>query len=348
MIESTLHINVTAVQENWRALHAMSGSDVETGAVVKADGYGLGAARISLILRQAGVRSFFVAQMGEGVELRSALGDDCTIYILTGHLPGGAPNLKRSALTPILNSAEQFARHMSQCPDLPFALQLDTGMNRLGMEPREFASIRESAMRAGPVLVMSHLACAEEPGHGMNATQLNEFRLLTEGLQVRRSLSATGGILLGEGYHFDLTRPGIGMFGGLPFAAARPVISLDIPVIQHRIVKPGEAVGYGADWVADSTRNIATISAGYADGIFRHLGPGAVFYSGDRPCPVVGRISMDLITVDISDLEKTPESLQLLGPNCSVDQFAEAAGTIGHEVLTVLGSRYRKNYFKSD
>ncbi|MDE0347868.1 MAG: alanine racemase, partial [Boseongicola sp.] len=161
---------------------------------------------------------------------------------------------------------------------------------------------------------------------------------------LRRSLAATGGILLGPQYHFDLTRPGVGLYGGQPFGEARPVIQLDVPVIQTRTVQPGETVGYGNAWTATAPTKVATISAGYADGLLRAAAPGAVVLAGNTPCPVVGRISMDLITVDVSGLHKVPDTLQVIGPDFPVDAFAEAAGTIGYEILTSLGARYERVY----
>jgi alanine racemase len=189
---------------------------------------------------------------------------------------------------------------------------------------------------------MSHLACADEPDHPMNAHQLNVFKELTQGLDVPRSLAATGGLLLGPDYHFDLTRPGIGLYGGAPFDQASPVVTLDIPVIQIRDLDPGETAGYGNAWTATRPSRIATIGAGYGDGLIRSMGPRAFLYDGKTPCPVVGRVSMDMITVDISDLDRDPDYLTILGSMQTVDDLAEAAGTIGYEILTSLGHRYNK------
>ena len=344
MAESILRISLDAVQANWRALDRMSAPHVETAAVVKADGYSLGAAEIAVCLRQAGARSFFVAQAAEGAQIRRSLDDSARIFVLGGHMSGDEAHLAGCRLIPMLNSREQFARHVRLLPGRPFGLQLNTGMNRLGMDAEEFRDILPAALEAGPELVMSHLACAEEPGNGMNARQLKVFLDMAGSVKVPKSLAATGGILLGPDYHFDMTRPGIGLYGCFPYAAAEPVVSLDIPVIQVRTVKPGGAVGYGADWVAKEERRIATISAGYADGIFRMLGSRAVLHWKRRSCPVVGRISMDLITVDVTGLPADPESLQLLGGSQPVDDLASAAQTIGHEVLTSLGGRYKRVY----
>ncbi len=339
-----LTIDLDAVCANWRALDALSGSEVETAAVVKADAYGMGAARTAEALAAAGARSFFVALAEEGVALRDALGGQPDIYVLAGHMEGESDALASARLVPLLNAPEQMSRHAANTPAHPFGVQLDTGMNRLGFEPSDWNDCRGKLPESGPLLVMSHLACADEPGHPMNARQLEAFRRMTDGIPSRRSLSATGGILLGPEYHLDLTRPGIGLYGGRPFADARPVIRLDVPVIQTRTVQPGETVGYGNAWTATAATRVATISAGYADGLLRSAAPGAVALAGDTPCPVIGRISMDLVTVDVSGLPEAPESMQVIGPDLPVDALANAAGTIGYEILTSLGARGERVY----
>ena len=344
MSRATLSIDIGAIAANWRALDARSAAQVETGAVVKADAYGLGAARVATALAAAGVRSFFVALAEEGAQLRAALGPGPTIGVFSGHMAGDAALIGEHALTPMLNSPEQVDRHFAQLPGHPFGIQLDSGMNRLGIEPADWAGLRQPVMAAGPGLIMSHLACADEADHPMNARQLAVFRDLTDGLGVARSLAATGGILLGADYHFDLTRPGIGLYGGAPFEEASGVVRLSLPVIQTRALSPGETVGYGNSWQADRPSRIATVAAGYADGLIRAMSGRATLWAGQAPCPLVGRVSMDLITVDVTDLPETPESLDILGPAQGVDALAEAAGTIGYEILTGLGPRYARHY----
>lgn len=342
MSTARLTIDLDALATNWRDLNARTG--VETAAVVKANGYGLGVADVARALRKEGVRQFFVAVAEEGVILRKALGKGARINILSGHMAGDTPLLRDAELTPILNSIDQMVRHVEALPGHAFGIQLDTGMNRLGLEDAEWTALRDLALAQSPTLVMSHLACADEPDHAMNARQLKRFTEMTQGIDAPRSLAATGGILLGPDYHFDLTRPGIGLYGGLPFVDARPVITLDIPVIQVRDVAPGETVGYANAWTARSPSRIATIAAGYADGIIRAMGPKAHLHVGSSAVPVVGRISMDLIGVDVTGLAAEPETLQLIGPHQSVDTVAEFAGTIGYEILTSLGDRYSRTY----
>lgn len=337
---SLLKINPAALAANWRALDAVSRS--ETAAVVKADGYGLGSGFVARTLAQAGARSFFVAVAEEGAAVRQALGPGPSIGVFGGHMEGDTSVLRDHMLTPMLNSVDQMLRHVEALPGHPFGIQLDTGMNRLGMEPAEWAALRDIALEQNPKLVMSHLACADDPGHAMNARQRTVFQEMTDGIGVPRSLAATGGTLLGQDYHFDMTRPGIGIYGGMPFEDAEAVVTLEAPVIQIRDLAPGETVGYGNSWTAQRPSRIATISAGYADGLIRAMGPRALVYFDTRPCAVVGRVSMDLITVDITDLDTTPKSLALLNDQQTVDDLAEAAGTIGYEILTSLGPRYHR------
>lgn len=332
-----------ALCANWRALNDASGS-AAAGAVVKADAYGLGMDRVAPALAREGARQFFVAIAEEGATLRNTLGAGPEIFVFSGHMAGDTDLVRDYGLTPLLNSVDQCVLHLERLPGHPFGIQLDTGMNRLGMEPAEWAAVRDLVMPLAPRLVMSHLACADEPGHGMNSQQLAAFRSMTTGLSAPLSLAATGGTLLGPDYHFDLTRPGIGVYGGLPFIDAQPVVELSLPVIQIRDVEAGETVGYGNTWVAERPSRIATVSGGYADGLIRMMGPKAVMRADETACPVVGRVSMDLIGVDVTDAPFDPTDLTLIGRHHSVDTVADWAGTIGYEILTSLGTRYARSY----
>ncbi len=335
-----LIIDLGAVVANWKALAAKA-PGARPAAVVKADAYGLGAARVGPALYEAGARDFFVAVASEGRALRPYLPDDARIMILSGHMEGE----DLTGLTPVLNSPEQYFRDRTLRRGQPFAIQLDTGMNRLGMEAGEWSAIRSEVMANGPAFIMSHLACADEPDHPANRQQLAAFRAMTDGLEVPRSLAATGGTLLGPDYHFDMIRAGVGMYGGLPFTEARPVVTLGLPVIQVRDVQPGESVGYGYAWNAARPSRIATVAAGYADGLARALGKdGLELWAGDKSCPVVGRISMDLITVDVTDLPLVPAELEVLNSRQGVDDLAAIGGTIGYEILTSLGARYPRRW----
>ncbi|MEL7176280.1 MAG: alanine racemase [Pseudomonadota bacterium] len=339
---ASLTIDLPALVANWRALDAMT--NCETGATVKANGYGLGAAKVARSLAQAGARHFFVAVAEEGATIREALGPGPAIHVFSGHMRGDTDMIADLHLTPMLNSVEQLTRHLEALPGHPFGVQLDTGMNRLGLEPAEWDALREIILQQNPVMVMSHLACADTPDHPMNAQQLAAFHAMTDGISAPRSLAATGGVLLGPEYHFDMCRPGVGLYGGAPFTDAAPVAYLDLPIIQVRDVAEGETVGYSNTWEAKRMSRIATVSAGYADGVIRAMGPNAHLRFGEEICPVVGRISMDLITVDITDLDEEPRALSLLDDKQTVETLADAAGTIGYEILTSLGARYGRRY----
>ena len=342
MSTGQLTVDLGAVGANWRALNAMT--SVETAAVVKADGYGLGAAEVAATLSRQGVKTFYVAYAEEGATVRAAVGARPQIRVLTGHMKGDTATITEHDLTPILSSIDQIDRHFAEMPDRPFGLQLDTGMNRLGLEWDDWAKVAEATLRKKPVVVMSHLACADEADHPMNPYQLDVFHQMTDGITTPRSLAATGGILLGREYHFDECRPGIGLYGGLPFSGARPVARLELPVVQIRDLTEGEVVGYGNSWQAERPTRLATLAAGYADGLLRAASNRATLWSGRTPCPLVGRISMDLVTVDVTDLDRDPTALSILSPEQTVDDLARAAGTIGYEVLTSLGARYTRRY----
>lgn len=344
MTTSTLTIDLEALAENWRALNALSDPAVETGAVVKANGYGLEAGRVSRALAQAGARRFFVAAAEEGLKVRRALGEGPEIWVFSGHGNTDTDMIRDLQLRPMLNSIDQMLRHVEALPGHPFGVQLDTGMNRLGMEPGEWNAVKALAQDANLQMVMSHLACADDPDHTMNVHQLQMFREMTDGVDVKRSLSATGGILLGPEYHFDVTRPGIGLYGGAPFEDAYPVVHLSLPVLQIRELEVGETVGYGNSWVAERPSRIATVAAGYGDGLLRAIGGSTVVFAEGTPCPLVGRVSMDLITVDVTDLAQVPEALEILNEVQTVDDLADNAGTIGYEILTSLGRRYTRRY----
>ena len=336
-MRATLTIDLTAIAQNWRALDTLSVG--ETGAVVKADAYGLGIAQVASTLLAAGARTFFVALAEEGVALRAAIGPQPRIFVFSGYMNGDAEAVVTANLIPLLNSAEQTARFMGEQSGRPYGFQIDTGMNRLGMEVDEVATLKTLK----PQLVMSHLACADEPQHPQNTEQLAIFQAMNA-FDAPTSIAATGGISLGADYHMDLTRPGIGLYGGLPFADAKPVVTLSLPIIQTRIVETGESVGYGASWIASRPSKIATVAAGYADGLIRAMGEKAMLYASNTPCPMVGRVSMDLITVDVTDLNEIPESLDILNATQTIDVLADAAQTIGYEILTGLGGRYKRRY----
>ena len=338
VIEAVLSIDLGAVVGNWRRLGAAHGAPC--AAVLKADGYGLGAAPVGRALAAAGCRHFFVAHLAEGLALRAALGPGAMVAVLNGFAAGadGA-----AGLTPVLNSLADVSAHQGR----PAILQLDTGMARLGVPPEECSQL------AGlqPLFLMTHLACADRSDHPLNAAQAGRFaaaRALFPG--VAASLAASSGIFLGPDFASDLARPGAALYGLNP-TPGRPnpmlsVVRLEAPVLQVREIPAGTPVGYGASWVAERPSRVATVAAGYADGYLRALSGRAIASFQGQPVPLIGRVSMDLTTFDVTDLPalRPGDALTLIGPGCTPDDLAERAGTIGYEILTSLGARYRRQY----
>lgn len=349
-----LTIDLGAVAANYRALAGCAHPAV-CAAVVKADAYGLGAAKVAPALARAGCRHFFVAHAEEGIALRAVLGGDPTLYVLHGPMPGTEAAFHAHGLVPVLNSAAQVAGWVAfaqqQGAVLPAVLQVDSGMNRLGVPKAELDAL-DGLAALDLRFVMSHLACADDPGHPANAAQLGHFRtLLARWPRAAASLAASSGIFLGPQFRFDLVRPGAALYGVAPQPGPnpmRPVVRLQARVIQVREIARGAAVGYGQTWHAPGPARIATIGAGYADGFLRSASNRGSAWLGDLCLPFAGRVSMDSITLDAS---AAPEGalrpgacVDLIGPRWTVDDAAAAAGTIGYEVLTALGHRYHRRY----
>jgi alanine racemase len=353
-------VDLSAVRANYRLLRSRVGASTLCAGVVKADAYGLGASYVSRALLAEGCRHFFVAHLDEGLALRPCLPRSADIFVLNGLSRGAERECAVAGLVPVLNSMEQ-AEAWSDCARglarvLPAVVQVDSGMNRLGLMPRDVVVFVEEYPRSGMFdlrFVMSHLACADTPADEANAMQLSVFRRLAAFFpDMPRSLANSSGIFLGRDYHFDLVRPGAALYGINPDPAAanpmRPVVRLAAKVIQLREVSRGDRVGYGLDYSAPAMSRLATLSIGYADGLHRLWGKnGAVFFEGKR-LPVVGRVSMDSIVVDASSVAPGrigPDSeVEVIGDRQPIDDLACAAGTIGYEALTALGHRYRRIY----
>ena len=348
-----LTIDLDAVAANLAALRHIAGS-AEVAPVVKADGYGLGVGPLTRRLHAEGARAFHVARVGEAEALRGALGPrDADILVLDGCPGGCAPRMAAARLTPVLNTIDQVAE-WRRAEGGEAWLHVDTGMNRLGLTVDEAQALAQSPDRLRGVEVvgvMSHLACATTPGDARSATQRARYREVAALFpNARRSLCATAGMFLGADYLFDHVRPGIGLLGGGPFDApdARigSVVTLEAPVLQLRILRAGESVGYGAGFTATETRRIAIVAAGYADGFLRAGAPGAYGMLDGRRLPVLGRISMDLTAFDASDCDaaRPGAPVTLIGPDLPVDVVASNAGTIAHDVLTGLGARAERRW----
>ena len=371
----TLTVDLGAIAANYRLLaDRVRTSDAEAAvvcaAVVKADAYGLGADRVAPTLAAAGCRVFFVATLSEAVDLRTLFRDAgiadnrIEVFVLNGAPPDTAAEVTAHRLVPVLNSLPQMDAWATIGRDrgiaVPAAVHVDTGMSRLGLSDEDVDRLATQPERLDGIdlcLIMSHLACAEEQGHPLNAQQRQAFIAACQRLpKTRASLANSSGIFLGTDYHANLVRPGAALYGVSP-TPDRPnpmqqVVTLTGRIIQVRTIDRGRTVGYGATHIAPRRQRIATVAVGYADGYPRALGNCGRGFVGEHEVPVVGRISMDLTTFDVTDapefLAAPGRTVELIGAHVSVDQAAEDAGTIGYEILTRLGRRYVRRYIGDD
>ena len=351
-----LSIDLAALVENWRRLQDRA-APARAAAVVKANGYGLGVEPIATALRDAGCEMFFVAHPREGADARAALGPGPRIFVLNGFQVGadGQRDYAEHGLSPAIGSEEELARWKASNPRSPFALHLDTGMNRLGFESLDAllgALARHG--RDGAELLMSHFVSSEEPANPINAIQIKRFNRARAALNLPATLANSSGVFLPDA-PCDWIRPGYALYGGNPTPdeanPMRAVASLDVAIQQTRWISAGDACGYNSLWTAKRRTRLATLLAGYADGLPRTAGAtdsrhGAEVLIGGRRCPLVGRVSMDLTIADVTDAPpeaSAPGALaRFFGPDLPLDDFAARCGTIGYNVLTSLGPRYAR------
>ncbi len=357
-----LTIDLGAIAANYRLLRRQAAPGA-CAAVVKANAYGLGLDAVAPTLWRAGARVFFVALPDEALVLRSLL-PDAHIGVLGGLLPGSADTLADAAIWPVLNHLGEvaawagLARRIGRSP-LPAFLHVDTGMNRLGLPPDERARLAaDPSLLDGIDLrgIISHLACADDADSPMTAAQARTFRDALATLPIApSSLANSSGLFRPAASGFDLARPGMALYGLNPTPERanpmRPVVTLTVPVLQVRHVDRPMTVGYGASYQVAQPAKIATIPVGYADGLLRSVSNCGVVWLAGRPAPIVGRVSMDLVTADVTgipgDLAAPGQPVELLGPNQDADTLAKAAGTIGYEMLTGLGGRFRRQYLQT-
>lgn len=352
-----LTIDLEALAHNYRVLKAEAGG-VEAAPVLKGDAYGLGAGPVARRLWAEGARGFFVARVSEGVALRRELGSErpARILVLDGLPPGSAQTVADAGLTPVLTSLPQvdaaglFATQAGQ--RLTVGLHFDSGMNRQGMSPADARALALSPDRLRGLdvdLVMSHLGTATDPQSPRSARQLAVFQPVRDLFpEARASLAASAGIFLGEAYRFDLVRPGVSLYGGGPFEVTHPdlkqVATFEAPILDVRVIAPGETLGYGDGLVIDRPTRVAVVAAGYADGLIRagKAGGQGWFAGARRPILI---INMDLIVLDIGDAPARPgQMIELLGPNAPIDDLAAAAGTVAHECLVRISERAERVY----
>jgi len=360
---AVLTVDLSALRANWARLNQVSGR-AECAGVIKADAYGLGLAPIARALTNEGCKTFFVATVDEGRAAREVQ-PGATIYVLDGLLPGAEAQYTGFDLRPVLSSlpeARDWAAYSrARGPRLAAAVHIDTGMNRLGMpqaELEQLAAAPDLLASFETTLVMSHLACADHADSPMNELQHQRFEELRVKLPpAPASLSNSGGTFMGPRYHFDLVRPGIALYGGRAHEDTpnpmRPVVRLAARILQVREVAPGATIGYGATYKVQRPSRIATIACGYADGFLRALSvatgeAGPVGYIGDYPVPIVGRVSMDFTTVDVTsvppELARRGAWVEVMGHRVTVDDLTDRAGTIGYELLSRLGQRVYRVY----
>ena len=362
-----LTIDLAALAGNWRRLSSLA-KGAACAAVVKADAYGIGLEPAVRALSRAGCETFFVAHLSEAIRAR-AVAPAATIYVLNGLLPGTAASYAEFKLRPVLGSREEIGEWAGFCraerPNLPAAIHVDTGMNRLGLPISEALTLaRDPVLRDfETALLMSHLVSAEELANPINRRQIDAFAGIRQAFpHVPASLANSSGIFLPENPHYDLVRPGYALYGGNPTPGRlnpmAPVVRLEGRVIQVRTVQDGETAGYNATWTARGTRKLATVSVGYADGYPRSASntdqtieaqaPGGEAIVAGYRCPFAGRVSMDLTILDVTDVPDGAVSrgdlVTLIGDDLTIDNVARGAGTIGYEMLTSLGRRYARRY----
>ena len=348
-----LTIDLLALVRNWQMLAAKA-APAEASAAVKADAYGLGIEAVVPALSKAGCKTFFVAHFLEAARVR-ALAREAIIYVLNGLPPGAVAAYQRLALRPVLGSLLEINEWMEGAGDAPAALHVDTGMNRLGLS---WADIKNLPADFHPALILSHFVASEDGADPVNQRQIAAFEALRKlNPNVKASLCNSSGLFLKvqNQIQYDLIRPGYALYGGNPTPLMpnpmRPVVRLDAQIIQIRDINAGESVGYNSQWLAHQPCRIATVSLGYADGYFRSgagIGekPGGQAILHGVRCPIVGRISMDLITLDVTNAPQTQRGdwANFIGPNLSIDEVAQRLNTNGYEVLTSLGRRHDRHY----
>jgi alanine racemase len=348
-----LTIDLSAIGENWRRLGAQ-GLGIECAAVVKADAYGCGLQAVAPALHRAGCRTFFVAHLSEAIAARALL-PEAVIYVLNGLLPGTEAAFAAHDLRPVLSSREELTAWaaFSAGRRMPAALHVDTGMNRLGLRVPEALALAGDPLiaQAGIALIMSHLVSAERPDEAVNERQVAAFAMVRQAYSdLPASLANSSGCFLGSAAQHDLLRPGYALFGGNPTPGRenpmRPVVRLEAVIAQVREVGQGESVGYNGRWTAPGPRRLATLSLGYADGYPRSASGKGHALVGGVPCPILGLISMDLISIDVTEAPAAARGAPavLIGDGLDIDTVGRAAGTIGYEILTSLGSRYVRDY----
>ncbi len=341
----TIKINLKNLKKNWLYLNSITKKNTETGAVIKANAYGLGVSEIATALWEAGNRSFFVATVEEAIYLSKLLPRKNKIYTLNGFDIAYKNAFDDFELIPVLNTPTQLISFVENSKNKIACIQIDIGMNRLGLQLDQLKKYKNIIKTLNLDLILGHLTTAVDPNNKSNKLQLELFKKETLNFPlVRKSLAASHGIFIKKHYHFDLTRPGIALFGGIRNNNILDVVNIELPVLQTHYLNPGDGIGYGLTYVCNKRMKVATLAGGYADGLNRKFSNNGFLYYEKTPCPILGKISMDLVTVDISHLKKIPEKLTFIGSKQTINDLADIAKTISHEILINLGDRFKKKY----
>ena len=341
----TININLKNLQKNWSYLNKFSNTSTETGAVIKANAYGLGVNEIATALWEVGNRSFFVATVEEGINLNKILPKKKKIYILNGYNEEFKKEFDEFELIPVLNSPKELISLIEYNKFKKVCIQIDIGMNRLGFNRNQLKKYKKAINNLNLDLILGHLSSAIRPKDKSNKSQLVFFKKgISDFPLVRKSLAASHGIFIQKKYHFDLVRPGIALFGGIKNKNIKNVINIELPVLQTHSLNPGEGVGYDLTFICKKRMKIATLAGGYADGLTRNFSNIGFLYYKKIPCPILGNTSMDLVTVDISHLNQVPDKLTFIGKYQTINDLADITKTISHEILLNLGNRFLKNY----
>jgi alanine racemase len=350
-----LTVDLNAVAANYRFFRETVGQSCAVAGIVKANAYGLGMAQVAPVLEREGCRQFFVATLDEAIALRGLTAQG--VAVLGGFWHGGEDLYAAHELMPVLNSMEDIARWRAFCQRIgrphPAILHFDTGMNRLGLGPDETQHLLGDMGLLDGLdikIIMSHFACSDEANHSLTGLQARSFETIATHFPAAvKSLANSSGILRDTAFHYDMVRPGMAVYGLNPLPEQsnpmQPTVSLSTRLLQVRQVDKGQTIGYGASCRFEKPARTGTVALGYADGFLRSGSNNATLYYNGQPCPVLGRVSMDLVTIDLTGLDaQAGDPIEILGPNQDADTLAASLGTIGYEVLTGLGRRWARHY----
>lgn len=359
---SVLTIDLGALADNYRMFQSMVTKTCEIAGVIKANAYGIGAEQVFNKLKSLNCPQFFVANLDEALSLRKH-DNTANIAVFGSLIKGAEKEYIENKITPVLNSPEDIKIWQKTAKDtdkkLPAFIHFDTGMNRLGLSSEEASTLIDNLDILNGInvqMMMSHFACADENEHILTQEQADKFADIAKHFpNTKKSLANSSGLFANSDYHYDMARPGYALYGGNPTPhiknPVKSVVSLKSRILQTREVKKGQSIGYGASHIFKKDTRTATLALGYADGFLRSSSNKAKLYYNDIPCNVIGRVSMDLVTIDVGHIDENTihqgDWVEVLGKNQNVDDLSITSGTIGYEILTSLGARYNREYINA-